>query len=122
MSQMLSNGLVFRYRSGTSERVTKDGGFGGECERIVAWPRLPFRPSGGYVGHILDETMDSTIFVMPVRRPFGNDEEVAFIRHSQCPLERPENHLIDIGIRVGMFVDQQPFRSGLIGAGQSQMP
>src|SRR6185437_11728511 len=107
MGKMLSNGLVLRYRPCASECVAKDGRFGGKCERILTRPRLAFRPSSDYVGNIIDETMNSTILVMPVRRTFGNDEQVALIRDPQCPFESPEDHVIDISIRVGMFIDQQ---------------
>src|SRR5690349_12160763 len=85
MGQMLSNRLVLRYWSGSSKRMAKDGGFGGEREWIVTRSGLPFRPSGDYAGHIIDKTMDSTLLVMPVRSPLSNDEQVTLVRYSQCP-------------------------------------
>ncbi len=65
--------------------------------------------------------MDATILVMSVRRTFGNDEQVALVRYSQCSFESSKDHVIDIGIWVGMFIDQQSLGSRLIGAGQREM-
>ena len=121
MGKMLRNRLVLRYRPGAPERVAKNGGFGGQGDRIVAGLRMPFRPSGNHVRHIVDETMDTTILMMPVRRTFGDDKQVALVRHTQCPFERPEDHLIDIGVGVGMFVDQQTLGSSLVRACQCKM-
>ena len=85
-------------------------------------PGLELRPLPDRTRDIIDQAMHASERMVSMRRSFGHDEQMAFVRNPERLLQTPENHLFDIRIRVGVFIDKEALGSGLIGAGQGQMP
>ena len=75
------------------------------------------RPGCDGVGHIVDQPMDTAFPVVPVGSSLCHDKDVALVGHTQGTLQRAQDNFFNVGIGVGVFIHEDPFRPGLIGAG-----
>src|SRR5262245_51231051 len=122
IGHMLADGLVFGRRRSTPQSMAENSLLGSESQRILSWPPLALWPVGDDAGHIIDKTVYSSLPMVAMRSFFSHHKQMALVRHAQCPLQCPENNLIDIRIWIGMLVDQQPFGSRLEGTSEGQVP
>ena len=80
--QMLADGFVFRRRRSASQCVSQNSRLGRECHGIVVGLGLPLGPLCNHTGHVIDEAVHAALRMMAVRRTFGDDKQMAFVRHS----------------------------------------
>ena len=65
--------------------------------------------------------MDSPVRMVLVRGAFGHDNNMAFVPDAQRLFQCAQNHFLDIGIRIRMFIDQQAFSACLVRTHERQV-
>src|SRR5687768_14461536 len=101
--------------------MSEDRRLCGRGQRIVNGLASTLRPFRNGVGDIFHQVMGAALSVMVVRGPLLLHEDMAFVGYSQRVLQGAENYLLDVGIGVGVLIDEDSFRPGLIGAGERKM-
>ncbi len=97
--------------------MPENRGLGRQGQWILPGPRMPLRPFPDHAGNVIDQAVDASLPMMAMGCSFRHDKQMALVRDSQRSLQRSENNLVDIGIGIGMLIDQQALGPRFIGTG-----